>query len=58
MLESHLLEGNQKLDESDPSKLEYGVSITDACVGWNETVDLLTETHTAMKKEQKVGAER
>jgi 3-deoxy-7-phosphoheptulonate synthase len=49
MLESHLLEGNQKLDERDPSKLEYGISITDACVGWDETVELLTETHAALE---------
>ncbi|MCH7705742.1 MAG: 3-deoxy-7-phosphoheptulonate synthase [Chloroflexi bacterium] len=48
MLESHLTEGSQKLDESDPSKLQYGISITDSCIGWEETVDLLTETYNAM----------
>ncbi len=41
MLESHLFPGNQKL-EGDPSKLKYGVSITDACIGWEETEALLT----------------
>jgi 3-deoxy-7-phosphoheptulonate synthase len=40
MLESNLSPGNQKLD-SDRSKLKYGVSITDACIGWKETEELL-----------------
>jgi len=48
MLESHLIEGGQKLDESDPSKLQYGISITDTCIGWEETVGLLTDTYDAM----------
>lgn len=43
MLESNLKPGNQKLGD-DPSALEYGVSITDACVGWEETEKLVMET--------------
>jgi 3-deoxy-7-phosphoheptulonate synthase len=42
MLESHLFEGSQALPD-DPSQLKYGVSITDACLGWDTTKDLLTE---------------
>ena len=42
MLESHLNEGNQSLGD-DISALRYGVSITDACIGWDETVELLRE---------------
>ncbi len=41
MLESNLFEGNQKLTD-DPADLRYGVSITDACVDWETTEDLLT----------------
>ncbi|MEX2577847.1 MAG: 3-deoxy-7-phosphoheptulonate synthase [Verrucomicrobiales bacterium] len=41
MIESHLHEGAQKLN-SDPSKLDYGVSVTDACVGW-DTMEKMTE---------------
>ena len=42
MIESHLKEGNQKLDESKgPEGLEYGVSITDACIAWEDTVKVL-----------------
>lgn len=47
MLESHLREGNQKL--GDPSKLEYGLSITDACIGWETTEDLLMEAHARLR---------
>lgn len=38
MLESHLHEGKQPLV---PGKLRYGVSITDACIGWETTEQLL-----------------
>jgi len=37
MIESNLLEGNQPLG-SDPSKLVPGQSVTDACIGWEDTV--------------------
>ena len=47
MVESNLTPGNQKLSE-DPSQLKYGVSITDACIGWEETQELLTWTHGKM----------
>ncbi len=45
MLESHLHEGNQRLDESNPGALAYGVSITDPCINWEETEELLTAAH-------------
>jgi 3-deoxy-7-phosphoheptulonate synthase len=41
MLESNLFEGNQKL--GNPADLRYGVSITDACLGWDATADGLRE---------------
>ena len=40
MIESNLKHGNQSLPK-DLSKLEYGLSITDACIDWNETEELL-----------------
>ena len=39
MLESHLFEGNQKLGRAQD--LRYGVSITDACMGWDSTAESL-----------------
>lgn len=38
MLESHLHEGKQVLE---PGQLRYGVSVTDACIGWESTEQLL-----------------
>ncbi|MGB0956951.1 MAG: 3-deoxy-7-phosphoheptulonate synthase [Litorivicinus sp.] len=43
MLESHLVAGRQ--DAKDPSSLVYGQSITDACIGWEETVKVLEDLH-------------
>ncbi len=40
MLESNINAGAQKLNGGFDS-LEYGVSVTDACIGWDETADLL-----------------
>jgi 3-deoxy-7-phosphoheptulonate synthase len=39
MVESHLVAGRQDLKEG--CALTYGQSITDACIGWDETVGLL-----------------
>jgi 3-deoxy-7-phosphoheptulonate synthase len=46
MLESHLNEGNQSL--GNPSDLKYGVSITDACINWATTEELLREAHATL----------
>jgi 3-deoxy-7-phosphoheptulonate synthase len=40
MIESNIKEGKQPL-ASDPSKLEYGLSITDPCLSWEDTARLL-----------------
>ena len=40
MLESNINPGSQKLN-GGLDTLEYGVSVTDACIGWDETADLL-----------------
>lgn len=42
MLESHLNAGNQKMNGGS-EQLEYGVSITDACIDWNTTERSLLE---------------
>ncbi|OAT77400.1 3-deoxy-7-phosphoheptulonate synthase [Mangrovibacter phragmitis] len=47
MVESHLVEGNQSLGSGKP--LEYGKSITDACIGWEDTAALLTQLAGAVK---------
>jgi len=40
MIESHLMAGNQRHPEH-PASLHYGLSITDSCIGWEETQELL-----------------
>jgi 3-deoxy-7-phosphoheptulonate synthase len=48
MLESNLFEGKQSLNGLGLTGLSYGVSITDACIGWEETEGLLREAHKAL----------
>ncbi|WON76040.1 3-deoxy-7-phosphoheptulonate synthase AroG [Serratia sp. UGAL515B_01] len=47
MIESHLLEGNQNLESGEP--LVYGKSVTDACIGWEDTETVLRELAAAVK---------
>jgi 3-deoxy-7-phosphoheptulonate synthase len=51
MVESHLTAGAQKFTpgKDDLSKLEYGKSITDACLGWDDSVKLLDVLAAAVK---------
>jgi len=46
MLESHLNEGNQKISEN----LNYGQSITDACMGWEDSVSCLAKYSEAVSE--------
>ena len=48
MVESHLVEGAQKLEPGKP--LTYGQSITDACLGWEDTEALLEQLAEAVEK--------
>jgi len=48
MIESHLVAGRQDLIPGQP--LEYAQSITDACIGWDDTVPLLRMLAEAVKK--------
>jgi 3-deoxy-7-phosphoheptulonate synthase len=51
MVESHLHGGAQKFSpgKDDAAKLEYGKSITDACIGWDDTVNVLGVLGAAVK---------
>jgi 3-deoxy-7-phosphoheptulonate synthase len=52
MIESHLVEGNQKVIEGQP--LTYGQSITDACLGWDDTEQVMTTLNDAVVARRKV----
>ncbi|MCJ1247006.1 Phospho-2-dehydro-3-deoxyheptonate aldolase amt16 [Trapelia coarctata] len=41
MIESHISEGAQKVPAEGKAGLKYGVSITDACIGWEDTEKVL-----------------
>ena len=51
MVESHLHAGAQKFTagKDDPAKLEYGKSITDACIDFQDTVGVLDGLAAAVK---------
>lgn len=48
-LESHLNEGKQAFPEC-PSKLSYGVSLTDSCIGWEMTQQLALWGNSVLRK--------
>ncbi|SCG51776.1 3-deoxy-7-phosphoheptulonate synthase [Micromonospora coxensis] len=47
MLESFLLDGRQDLDPT--RELTYGRSVTDACIGWDTTADVLDHLASAVR---------
>ena len=47
MLESNLIEGNQKINSRE--KLRYGQSITDSCIGWSETEEIILSLDETLK---------
>lgn len=49
MLESNLVEGSQKIPEN-PKDLLWGQSITDECIGWDKTEELLTDAYKNLKE--------
>ncbi len=48
MLESNLKAGSQPIPK-DPATLEYGVSITDPCIDWPSTEQLLLKLHQSLQ---------
>ena len=49
MLESNLVAGSQPIPK-DKSKLIYGCSVTDPCIGWDTTEQPLRQSVAAVKK--------
>jgi 3-deoxy-7-phosphoheptulonate synthase len=50
MVESNLEEGAQPIP-ADRRQLRYGVSVTDACVGWQTTEHMLRHAYVQMGEE-------
>ncbi|KAI9796134.1 MAG: Phospho-2-dehydro-3-deoxyheptonate aldolase amt16 [Piccolia ochrophora] len=49
MIESNINEGSQKVPKEGKAGLKYGVSITDACIGWDDTETVLAQLAAAVK---------
>jgi 3-deoxy-7-phosphoheptulonate synthase len=49
MLESFIVEGRQDQGDKDKSELVYGQSITDSCISWETTEQLLEELAQAVR---------
>ncbi|KAH8762532.1 hypothetical protein F5883DRAFT_560649 [Diaporthe sp. PMI_573] len=54
MIESNINEGSQKVPKEGKSGLQYGVSITDACIGWQDTESVLALLADGVKKRRAV----
>jgi 3-deoxy-7-phosphoheptulonate synthase len=51
MVESHLVAGAQKFSpgKDDPAALAYGQSITDGCIGWDDSIGVLDTLSAAVR---------
>jgi len=54
MVESHIVEGRQDL--VDGKAHTYGQSITDACIGWEDTEILLKQLSDAVAARRRVNS--
>lgn len=49
MIESNLVEGRQNIPKEGKEKLVYGQSVTDSCIGWDDTEKLILDLQEASK---------
>ncbi len=54
MIESNINEGNQKVPSEGPSALKTGVSITDACISWETTAEVLEGLAESVRERRKL----
>jgi 3-deoxy-7-phosphoheptulonate synthase len=54
MIESNIGEGNQKIPAEGPAGLKKGISITDACIDWDTTVEILEGLAEAVRVRRKL----
>ncbi|KAF9970847.1 hypothetical protein BGZ73_006297 [Actinomortierella ambigua] len=58
MIESHLKEGRQDIPAAGPMGLTYGQSITDACISWESTVEVLEKLREGVRARRNRRANR
>jgi 3-deoxy-7-phosphoheptulonate synthase len=54
MIESNINEGAQKVPAEGPAGLKKGISITDACISWETTIDVLEDLADSVRQRRKV----
>lgn len=54
MIESNINEGKQAVPPEGPQGLKKGVSITDACIDWETTVEVLEQLADAVRSRRKL----
>lgn len=50
MIEANIHEGRQDVPVDGPAGLKKGVSITDACIDWESTVNVLEDLAAAVRE--------
>ncbi|GAA6027568.1 hypothetical protein JCM8097_007927 [Rhodosporidiobolus ruineniae] len=58
MIESHINEGKQSIPASGPAGLKYGVSVTDACISWETTVQTLNALRAGVQARRQLPGRR
>ena len=54
MMESNINKGNQKLVFGKAEKLRFGISITDSCMDFETTEEIVMELSKAVEKRRKI----
>lgn len=54
MIESNINEGSQKVPAEGAAYLKKGVSITDACIDWETTVEVLEQLAGAVRARREI----
>ncbi|KAI5480471.1 3-deoxy-7-phosphoheptulonate synthase [Pseudohyphozyma bogoriensis] len=58
MIESHLVAGKQSIPAEGPVNLTYGQSVTDACIDWKTTVEVLNTLRKGVQARRKIVPQR
>lgn len=58
MIESHLKAGKQSIPSEGPAYLEYGQSVTDACIDWDTTVKVLDRLREGVRARRQIRAQK
>ena len=54
MIESNINAGSQKVPPEGPSGLQRGISITDACIDWSMSIEVLESLAAAVRERREV----